>query len=189
MPYLLILFLFGLTSLEAKDFGSFGPTFPIQEEDLMLVLQKRLVLAQQDEMQKAFIATVEKPKGKPFPKARKLRAYDYDPTLTVQEEIQDSQGKTIVAKGTKVNPLDQYSLTEDLLFFDGDDPRQVAWAKSLQGKWILTNGKPLELEKLEEKPVYFDQGGYLTKKLGIQALPAKVSQKDRKLKVEEVPCS
>jgi conjugal transfer pilus assembly protein TraW len=37
--------------------------------------------------------------------------------------------------------------------------------------------------------VYFDQGGMLTKKLGIQHVPASVTQEDLHLRIEEVPLS
>jgi conjugal transfer pilus assembly protein TraW len=179
--------------MAAEDLGCFGSTFPIQEQDLLIVLKERLAKAWQDQEQKqaiqeAFIAAIQNPKGQNLPKAKALRSFHFDPSMTAHETITDHQGKIIVSKGTRINPLDQCSLSQELLFFDGDDPLQVAWAKTGKGAWILTKGKPFDLEKTEEKPVFFDQGGFLTKKLGIRSLPAKVSQEGKKLKVEEVPC-
>ncbi len=194
MPYLLTLVLFFLATLEAKDVGNYGHTFSIAEEDLLLMLQKRLNNAHWDaqkchEIQNVLIEKIEKPLGINLPKALKIRIFAFDPTICLQTNITDQAGKIIIPKGTKINPLDTAKLNENLLFFDSNDAGQLAWAKTQNGKWILTSGAPLAIEKTENRPVYFDQGGYLTKKLGIRALPAKVSQAQDKLKVEEIPCS
>ena len=175
--------------MSCLDFGTYGEVFPIQEEDFMEVLQKRLKEVQfKDEIKEAFVSSIENPKGYRYPKAKRARSFEFDPSICVAQEIKDHHGNVLIQKGTHVNPLEIISLPEDLLFFDGNDPLQVAWAKQEKGMWILTNGKPLELEKEEQKPVYFDQAGYLASKLGIVSIPSKVSQKDKKLFIEETPC-
>ena len=72
-----------------------------------------------------------------------------------------------------------------LLFIDGDDPGQKAWAHSKiqkaetreqKIKLILVKGAPLALSEELGLPVYFDQGGILVKKLGIHHVPAVVRQ-------------
>ena len=193
MPYFLTLFILATASLMAKDYGTFGTTFTIQEEDLLVVLKERLAKASFDETkreacQQVFRERIEHPRGKVFPQATMSRCFEYDPSLCLQEDIKDHNEKVIVTKGTRVNPLETTALTEELLIFDGNVPSQVAWARKMTGMWILTNGKPLELESKEQRPVYFDQASYLTNKLGIKTLPAKVSQNNRKLKIEEIPC-
>lgn len=193
MSYFLILSVLLSTSMYAKDFGTFSHTFSIQEEDFIVVLQERLSKVQQTEnerleLRRTFVKSIEKPKGKLFPQSTNYRVFEFDPTVCIHEDLRDDEGQIIVAKGTKVNPLDTTSLRTDLLFFDADDAKQILWARSKQGLWILTKGEPLTLEKEEHREVYFDQGSYLSNKLGIRALPAKVSQKGKKLKIEEIPC-
>src|SRR5262249_53843321 len=146
----------------------------IAEEDLIEVLTIRLKTAQFDEskkeeIRKAVIQQVERPKGKMLPRAEKWRSFEYDPTLYVYADIKDHNDEIIIPKGTKINPLKKTPLREDLIFFNGDDQQQIEWAKNLKGKWILTNGNPLEVERHEERTVYFDQAGYLIGKLGIQS--------------------
>jgi conjugal transfer pilus assembly protein TraW len=51
---------------------------------------------------------------------------------------------------------------------------------------ILTNGSPFELMENIDRPVYFDQEGVLTKKLGILQVPAKVTMQEKHLLIEEV---
>jgi conjugal transfer pilus assembly protein TraW len=115
------------------------------------------------------------------------------------QDITDHRGQLIHAKGTKINPLETVSLSQDLIFFDGDDEEQVAWVKgkmsidgpqdsssSKQYKVILVKGPPLSLSEEWGLPIFFDQGGVLTKKLGITHVPALVSQEGLHLRIEEI---
>ena len=86
------------------------------------------------------------------------------------------------------NPLDSVALRVPLLFLDGDDPAQIAWAlrQDPNAKLILVKGAPLELMKARQRRFYFDQGGNLTEKFGIRAVPARVRQNGRVLEVSEI---
>lgn len=55
-----------------------------------------------------------------------------------------------------------------------------------QAKLILTGGKVFDLMEEWAIPLYYDQEGKLTKKLGIKAVPATVKQKGKVLEIEEV---
>jgi conjugal transfer pilus assembly protein TraW len=184
---------FCVCSLYAEDLGTFGVVFPIQEEDLLIVLQKRLEAATQDPharktIENKFIASIEAPKGIDLPRARNPRSYEFDPSMTLNADLNDHEGKLFFKKGSAVNPLEHYSMHQNLLFFDGSDPKQIAWAKEQSGIWILTKGRPLDIERKEVRPVYFDQAGFLLDKMNIRALPVRVTQKGLRLQVEEIPC-
>ena len=97
----------------------------------------------------------------------------------------------IVKKGTVVNPLDRVSLSSTLLFFDGDDAAQIAWVGREQllhqkVKLILTTGSVKDVANHFKQAIYFDLNGFLISKFQIQALPARVLQKDKRLEVCEV---
>jgi conjugal transfer pilus assembly protein TraW len=62
----------------------------------------------------------------------------------------------------------------------------VKWALSQEGKIVLVQGTPLLLTKEHKRTFFFDQGGVLVKKLGLSKVPARVSQKDKVLLVEEI---
>ena len=82
-------------------------------------------------------------------------------------------------------------LRQRLVFVDGDDPAQLAWAtrryKATDAKLILVRGAPLELMRARQRRFYFDQGGTLVKHFGIRAVPATVEQQGRFLIISEVP--
>jgi len=161
------------------------------------------------ELQKRTKEAVEKPKPvEGITKAGKGRIFYFDPTYVIKEDIKDHTGKIIYQKGSKVNPLETVSLPYSLLFINGDDEQQKNWAKeqiqkacdkgaeykdfpiSCPGgnipKIILVKGAPLSLTEEWTMPVYFDQAGNLTKKLGIKHIPTLVTQEKKLLRIEEI---
>ncbi|MBY0280993.1 MAG: type-F conjugative transfer system protein TraW [Alphaproteobacteria bacterium] len=180
-----------------KDFGVVGATFEIMEEDLLEVIEQKLEKLSEDgslqkHQQKIALEVQEKIK-RPKPvvgiqHAKKARVFTYDLSLTVPYDLKDHQGKIFHAKDTKVNPLDFKSLSKPLVFIDGNSGPQVEWAIGQEplALIILTNGSPFELMEKLDRPVYFDQEGVLTKKLGILQVPAKVTQQEKHLLIEEV---
>jgi len=185
--------------LLAQDLGVVGPVYPIAEQDMLVTIEQRLKaleesgeLARIEEDAKArYRAYVERPKGVHLPRAKKNRTYYVDPSLTVPYDIRDHEGRIIHPAGTTVNPLDYITLSKQLLFFDGDDPIQVEWARSMfeknptQIKPILTNGPILALMKEWQARLYLDQRGQLVDKFRIKRVPAVVSRDGMRLKVVE----
>jgi len=182
-----------MNSLESKDFGIQGELFAIEEENVMIVLQKQLSSTFSDGTLKELYKRAEEKAKQPtvikhLPSAKEPRLFYYDPTYVSPENITDTKGNIIVAKNSKFNPLKQVHLSSGLLFLDGDNRDQIKWAQKQEGsyKWILVQGNPFELEIQEKRPVYFDQSAFSITKLGIKHLPAKVTQEDLRLKIEEV---
>jgi conjugal transfer pilus assembly protein TraW len=197
MRFRLIFFIhvtFGVT--QAKDLGVYGPTFEIKERNLLEVIHHRLQDLQvsnklsyyQDQIQKRVWETLRRPLAvEGIGKVATYQKRIYDPTITVQEDLKDHDGQIFARKGEKYNPLDTHSFGKPLLFINGDDSGQLQWALSQMGKIVLVQGNPLDLEKKHQSPFYFDQGSTLTRKLGITQVPARVSQQDNILLIEEIP--
>ncbi len=188
---------FCLISAPAKDLGVYGETFPIVEENLLTVIQNKLKTmeengsldkAQQELAQKASTKIRQPVPVKNLTKTQTPRQWFYDPSLTIEKDIKNHKGNLIAAKGTVINPLYIVSWGVPLLFLDGDDPEQVAWAQTEDplAKWVLVKGSPVDMEEQRHRPIYFDQAGMLVNKFGIQQVPCRISQKDRKLLVEEL---
>ncbi|HLD95115.1 MAG TPA: type-F conjugative transfer system protein TraW [Alphaproteobacteria bacterium] len=194
---LFAMFLSGLVF--AKDLGVHGELFEIKEESLLENIQKKLlklessgdILKHQKIIQKRVQEKIENPPSVPgLQKATSYRSYFYDPSIVVPYDIKDLKRNIIARAGEKVNPLASVSLQKPLLFIDGSDEKQVSWAikqmSKQRSKIILVSGKPLELRVLYNEKFYFDQGGILTKKFDLRAVPARVSQSGFKLLVEEI---
>lgn len=183
----------------ARDYGQQGTLFPVIEVDMLRMIEAKLRAAQAsgriDAANREFARrSIEKVKRPPpvagITATVKPRAWLYDPTITIDQDLRDQKGRLIIAKGARVNPLDTVGLRQRLVFLDGDDPAQVAWAMRVttaQGaKLILTRGAPLALMGAQQRRFYFDQNGSLTGKFGIRHVPAVVEQQGRILRVTEL---
>lgn len=182
---------------DAKDYGVMGQVFEIKEENMLEMIISRLKKLEKSgnllQHQKLLAEKARTQSLRPRPvegiiKTKEARTFSYDPSITVPQDYKDHRGQVFAKAGSRVNPLDSVSLSKPILFFDGDDESQVAWAKKQadNAKWVLVKGSSIELENLLRRPVYFDQHGSLTKKLGIKQVPARLSQQGKKLQVEEI---
>lgn len=196
--FLFLLFVVNLEA-EAKDFGKYGNSFPIIEEDLLKVISYRLAELESsgkiDSYNKNLASRtkqqIENPKPVSLIKSTKTTIFYYDPTYIVKQDIKDLEGNLIAKAGTRVNPFDSISLSKPLVFLDGGNENQLAWLDKTLKKYkaltiILTKGEPLKLSEALQEEVFFDQQGLITTKLNIQHVPAIVSQEDKRLKIEEV---
>lgn len=184
----------------ARDYGQQGAIFPIIEPDLLEQIRAKLQRLEASgetarlnaNLKKRTIARVNRPSPVAgLGAALALRQWSFDPTITVEADISDDKGRLIIAAGTRVNPLDTVGLRQKLVFIDGDDAGQLAWAlrahKAQDSKLILVRGAPLDLMRARQRRFYFDQGGTLVKRFGIRAVPATVEQQGRILLISEVP--
>lgn len=184
----------------AKDYGQQGTVFPIVEPDLLEQIRAKLQRLEASgetarlnaDLKKRTIARVDRPEPVAgLGTASSARQWTFDPTITVEADISDDKGRLIIAAGTRVNPLDTVGLLQKLIFIDGDDAAQLAWAiknyRQADAKLILVRGAPLDLMRTRQRRFYFDQGGTLVKRFGIRAVPAIVEQQGRILRLREVP--
>lgn len=198
---LLLTLLAGAAQARAADAGVIGPTYEIAEPHLLRFIEQRLRQKEasgelrrlQEEARTRGIDAVRNPEpvaGLVTTQAK--RTFYFDPTYVLDRNLSDAQGRLMFAAGTRANPLDIVSLSRRLFFFDARDPRQVAQARSLmkhfdgQVKPILTAGSYLDLMQAWRSPVYYDQHGLLTKRLGIRQVPALVSQEGKRLRIDEL---
>ena len=186
---------------EGAERENLGPTYEIVEPDMLEQIQKKLQsmessgrMAKKIEEAKArSIRSIENPiPVRGLGKSMTNRTYYFDPSVKAEEDIKDPSGQVIVKAGTLVNPFDYASMNQWLLFFDGSDPRQVALAETIGKKYqwnlkpILVKGPPLEISRKWKRQVFFDQGGYLVRKIGIQNVPALVTQEGKEMRIDEL---
>ncbi|MEZ5692316.1 MAG: type-F conjugative transfer system protein TraW [Altererythrobacter sp.] len=182
----------------ARDYGRHGHVWSIAEPDLLAQIHARLAAMEasgetkrlNEALRRKTIARVNRPEPVAgIVRAARKRQWHFDPTITVNEAIADDRDRTVIAAGTRVNPLDSVALRHPLVFLDGDDASQLAWASQRFGKtgakFILVKGAPLQLMKALQRRFYFDQVGKLVAHFGIRAVPATVMQDGRRLLVTE----
>lgn len=188
----------GPAPIEARDHGKVGQTFPVIEPDLLSTIETRVrrseasgALARTNEM---FARRVEARVKRPVPvagitPAQERREWEFDPSVQIERDIRDQKGNLVASAGQRINPLDFVTLKQALVFIDGDDANQMAWATTrysdLNAKIIFVSGSPIEEMTARKRRFYFDQEGNLTAKLGIEHTPAIVRQVGRVMRVSE----
>ena len=173
----------------AKDFGIQGHTFPIVEENILKVIEQRLLKIDLNKLNAKLKDKTEKyvenpPSVKGISKARETKVKYYDPTFVVPEDVYDHNGLLIAPAGKRINPLELTLLTQPLIFIDGDDEEQVSYAmNNAKAKIILVKGSPLKLQRKYKRWIYFDQAGVIAIKLDITEVPAVLEQDGLQLKI------
>ncbi|WP_031555817.1 type-F conjugative transfer system protein TraW [Parvularcula oceani] len=187
--------------LGAQDLGVRGQTFPVTEPDLFEEIAAKFaameasgeVDAVNRRLKERALASAERPPRIASVSATtEPRAFHFDPTVTLNADITTPNGQVIGRAGQRFNPLDYTPMRQRMIFFDGDDAAQVAWAKEEMAAAetlvspILIGGPVLDLTRQWERQVFFDQGGRLTGRFGITQIPARVSRDGDLLLIEEV---
>jgi len=185
----------------AADLGRIGPTHPIGEPHLLDDIQRRLQEKErsgelkrlEEAARQRGVRSVAEPAPVPGLRVTTVaRSFYYDPTLVLERNVVDEQGRVLFPAGTRKNPLEVVALSKRLLFFDARDPRQVRQARRLidahggRVKPVLVGGSYLDLMKRWRVRVYYDQNGTLTRQLGIAQVPALVSQDGLRLRIDEL---
>jgi conjugal transfer pilus assembly protein TraW len=182
-----------LFPISAKDHGIMGETFPVEEVNLLSFLRKSVVDGQsQRKLQRVLVNEARNPRsGQTIESATRSRSFLIDPSFNVATDIEDGSGRVLAKAGSIINPLDKIQLSSGLIFFNGGKNAELAWAKKQPTyfKWILVQGKPIDLEELSGRPVYFDQGGIHAARFQIKNSPARITQRGRFLLIEELALS
>jgi len=182
----------------AKDFGTRGQVFPVKEQDFRVFIQNRLhsmqVTGELANYEKQAKARVAKHAYRPTPLKLGMQSDSttrfVDPTIVLNRDITDQLGRVLVKAGTRVNPFKTVHLRETLIFFNGDDARQVNWVAHHYQEYhwvifILTGGDIRDAAKRFGR-IYFDQYGRLAQKLYIKHVPAVAQQDHLKWKVTTI---
>lgn len=183
----------------SKSFGVVGETFPVGEMSFLdfidLRLQKLTTSGELHAMESEWQARAERTANRPnpvgLPRAILKRSYHYDPTVMLTNPILDEHGQIIYPTGTRVNGLEQRpNYTPCWLFFNADDKAQLLWAQKKQHqcqnpKLILTGGAVRDAEQALGGAIYFDQGGRLSARFQLSAVPATVKRDQNRLQISE----
>lgn len=178
-----------LGTAAAKNLGSIGSTWEIQEKDLLSLIDERL-REQFDgksedeikaEVQKRVEENVLRPPHTNLPRAREDSEREFDPSFTLERDLSDHNGKVFAHKGQVINPFDLIPFDRTLIFIDGDDETQVQWLERFQAdtairKVILVKGHIRDINNRLDEWVYFDQNANLINRFGIKALPTVVDE-------------
>ena len=196
----LLIFSVIFASIFAEDLGVVAKTYPIAEPDMIAwIKSKATTMMQNGEWQNLQTQTINNVKTKlnnPTPVAGILDAtitktWYYKPMIELKQPLTDTKGHLIAKKGM-YNALKYKPFDTQLLFINGNNPKQVEWAinkninDGVKTKIILTQGSFMNLDKKHKVWFFYDQQGRYTQKLKIEHVPAMVIQDGEELKITEI---
>jgi conjugal transfer pilus assembly protein TraW len=199
VAWVLILALSTCNHSFAKSFGIVGEVFPVAEKSFLTLIEERLTALQRSgelaSLNQQWVETAAKHANRPtplnLPRTLSTSRHNYVPEITLSQDIVDSQGHVLYAKGTRVNALSQLpSFKPCWLFFNADDKAQIHWAEKQKTvcpnpKFILTGGAVSVAEKRLQSIIYFDQAGRITAQLQVVHVPAMVNREKFNLVIHE----
>lgn len=185
----------------AGDLGIRGATWVIAEPDFLDVIGERLEMMEESgelgrlarEAAERAVSNMEEPAPVAgIAPVRKRSVRLFDPTVKLDRDVFGSDGTLVAAAGTRINPLEHSQLTEDekdLVFIDGRRKAEVDWAlaRNRPSKIVLLAGRPLDLARVHGKPFFFDQGGRLAERFGIERTPTLATRDGYFLRLLEIP--
>lgn len=184
----------------ALSLGVVGETFPVAEKSMLTLIDLRLNELMQtgefEKMEHAFIDEVQRHVNRPtalgLTRIEKTRVHRYTPVVFITHDIVDANNHVVIARGSRLNALETLAYYDPhWVFINGDDIAQVRFAThQLQLysdlKLILTGGSVAQMEAVFNREIFFDQGGRITRQLGISHVPAMVFRAQHALSIHEV---
>lgn len=203
----------------AENLGVYGQVYEITEPDLLSYIHARLLTYQQDgklekmqsnlenRAQQAILRTTPVSGIKNASVADKTIVSYFTPSLTIQHNIVDQNGKILFPSGTTVNPLDPAitskishnafvpQFNETLFFINADQSQQIIFTNSAIRRLKKKNSNAIykvilikgDLKEASNQlgRVYFDQHGTLCNLFHIHRVPAIVTRSGTRLKIME----
>lgn len=184
----------------AANLGVQGSVYEIAEQNALTWIREKLTMMemngeiemQNQKLKEQALRTVERPAALYLKPTTHPRTFEKDLSVTVLMDIKDANGNILHKAGTRLNPLKKMWSPQSLIFFDGDDVKQLNWAleeyKNKKGlaKLVLVKGAPLELMRQYAIPFYFDQVGKLSAYFNLEQVPAVIRQENDKLMISEI---
>ena len=183
----------------ARDHGVMGQSWGIAEPDLLGVIDSRLKGLAADgsiaRMQQGLVRKTEASIRNPAPvggleATLRPRAWTFDPSIVIADDIRDQKGNLIARAGQRVNPLSFVAMKQDLVFIDGRSAPQIDWAvkrwSQTSAKIIFVAGSPFDAMREKKRRFFYDQRGSLVRHFGIAHVPAVVAPAGQVLRVSEV---
>jgi len=171
------------TAKRYSDLGTYDKVYEITERNLMEEMQtKTAAVNWKEKFQEAWERKFEQLPKFQFPASPKTYTYLIDPSVTLDYDIKDMDGKILVAAGATVNPFDHVPLQKKIIVFDANSQKQ----KKLVQHLIKTADKPVVLLTTEAVNImelikYFNHRVFLlddlwVKRLRIKELPLSAEQ-------------
>lgn len=186
-----------LPKITATGYGATGTAgTPVSEESLIAFMKRKVAGVnweqKSEDMKRRVSHQLQNGPGLSLPSVKKARRFLVDPTVTLPDEVHDTEGRLLVESGTVVNPLDFIHLRKQYVVFNGTESGQVTMVQQLlerEGRHrvsvMITEGDVEVLSGQLEAPVFW-ASPQIVAKFQLVAVPSVVQQSGDQLQIDEV---
>lgn len=185
--------------------GNRAESYAIAEPDLIREMQARVAGIDWEAKRHAALASFWSRHADAFvdlPEAKQAREFLVDPTVRVVQDLEDAEGRVLVAAGETFNPLRWVPLSKTVIVFRGTDAGHVAAAQELaraarqQGRGVILLTTQLErarawehLSELEDElgATVYVLPAELIGRFHLENIPAAIAPRGLQLLVQERP--
>lgn len=195
--------------LDGKLLGTYGPTYPVKERDMVHEMQERISqydwnskIAQLHERTKRYWSRYNQ--FIDLPLAPKDRTHYVDLSIRLTNDLTTHDGKLIAHRGEIINPLERIGFSKVMIVFDGMNKKQVEFAKQ-QGNLVKQSSRGIiyittlldkargwehhdELEATLQAPVYLLKAD-VHERFGLEYVPSVVYAQDNRVVIVETKIS
>lgn len=189
LRFLSSIILFSVPVANAKNLGTIGDVWVIQEQSLLSVINEQLneqfggksEEEIKQEVQKRITENILRPTANYLNRASSDSERLFDPSFTLEKDIVDHKGQVFARKGQVISPFDAAPFNRTLIFIDADDEQQIKWLRTFKpetniSKIILIKGNIRDAAEQLDREVYFDQHGSLIARFGLKAVPSVIDE-------------
>lgn len=189
LRFLSSIILFSVPVANAKNLGTIGDVWVIQEQSLLSVINEQLneqfggksEEEIKQEVQKRITENILRPTANYLNRASSDSERLFDPSFTLEKDITDHKGQVFARKGQIISPFDAAPFNRTLIFIDADDEQQIKWLRTFKpetniSKIILIKGNIRDAAEQLDREVYFDQHGSLIARFELKAVPSVIDE-------------
>jgi conjugal transfer pilus assembly protein TraW len=173
-------------SSPSGDLGLIGPTYPIEEENMLTLIYERLRLLDWRKKAREIKERAFRFEGPSIPTATTPKTYYVDPSIVLSGDIKDHTGKVLFAAGTEINPADYVPLDGKYIVINGELSSQVKMALKGRYKKIMVTSGDLRLLMKKYKTPFYIANDVVIDRFSISAVPSVISQEGRLIRVEQL---
>lgn len=136
---------------QGLDLGTKGQVYPIEEIDLIQIIQQRIAQVDWETKRRNAIDSFWRNyKYEALPSAREPKKYDTDLRVFVSRDIPDGKGGFVARKGELINPFKNIDaanivFNRRLIAFNPNQPEQIEFAKAEVQRALANNERPIPM--------------------------------------------
>lgn len=172
----------------------FGPTYPIEEPDVLALIQERLSnMDWSKQVEKAKAGIFKPTTGQMLPEAEKDDSYLVDLTVGINQDLRGANNEVFAQAGETVNPFDYMTVQTRYVFFDANSAAQRKVAREwMQAHPYTRLISTLPVEDPEARKAMLSEMGQpvhevnpaLVQRFQLRQVPALAYQEGRMLRVD-----